>query len=160
MKKAEEKRQSERAVKRRAFCRAYLETMDPDAAAARCGIEDGDAVLERPITKRELDAMRALRGDVRREDVIRRLAQLAFAPANDAVRLAFLDEPCEDAVRRLDLTAVAECRRNSAGSVELKLIDRVKALTALWEILGTGGENAAAEAFFRALAAPGEGGEA
>ena len=70
----------------------------------------GYAALESKTVQRTLQRMRAVGGDVRREDVIRRLCALAFAPVNDAIRLAYLDDPGEAAVARLDLSPVAEFR--------------------------------------------------
>ena len=64
-------------------------------------------------------------GNICREDVIRRLAELAFGKANDCVRLALEDEPT---VSKLDLSLLSEIKRNEKGTVEIKLIDRLKAL--------------------------------
>ena len=44
---------------------------------------------------------------------------MALARANDAVKLAYCQEPTEDEIRRLDLGAVAEFRRSNLGSVEI-----------------------------------------
>ena len=67
-------------------------------------------------------------GKVTREDVARRLAELAFGKANDCVRLVL-----EDGVdlRRLDLSLLSEVKRNDKGTVEIKLVDRLKALEQL-----------------------------
>ena len=54
---------------------------------------------------------------------------------------------------------MSEFRRNSAGSVEIKFVDRVKALQALYELLGGGMDSEEADAFFRALEEAGAGGE-
>ena len=67
-------------------------------------------------------------GDIRRRDVTRRLAELAFGKANDCVRLALEDDPLLD---RLDLSLLSEVKRNDKGTVELKLIDRLRALEQL-----------------------------
>ena len=53
---------------------------------------------------------------------------MALARANDAVKLAYCQEPTEDEIRRLDLGAVAEFRRSNLGSVEIRFIDRVKGI--------------------------------
>ncbi len=71
---------------------------------------------------------------------------MALARANDAVKLAYCQEPTEDEIRRLDLGAVAEFRRSNLGSVEIRFIDRVKALQALAGMLE--GEGCEAEEFF------------
>lgn len=67
-------------------------------------------------------------GDIRQRDVTRRLAELAFGKANDCVRLALEDDPSLD---RLDLSLLSEVKRNDKGTVEIKLIDRLRALEQL-----------------------------
>ena len=132
----------------RAFCGAYLRTMDPDRAAEAAGYEDGYAALARKNTRRRLEQMREAASEIRREDVLRRLAQLAFGQANDAARLALA--PRETDPAELDLSAVSEFKVTDKGGVEVKLADRVKALATLWELLGDGG-GGGAEALCRAL---------
>ena len=70
-------------------------------------------------------------GEVRRQDVTRRLAELAFGKANDCVRLALEDDPSLD---KLDLSLLSEVKRNDKGTVEIKLIDRLRALEQLAEV--------------------------
>ena len=67
-------------------------------------------------------------GEVGRQDVTRRLAELAFGKANDCVRLAL-----EENVRleELDLSLLSEVRRNDKGTVEVRLIDRLQVLEQL-----------------------------
>ena len=67
-------------------------------------------------------------GKIRRRDVTRRLAELAFGKANDCVRLALEDDPSLD---KLDLSLLSEVKRNDKGTVEIKLIDRLRALEQL-----------------------------
>ena len=67
-------------------------------------------------------------GKLLRQDVTRRLAELAFGKANDCVRLALEDEP---ELGRLDLSLLSEVKRNDKGTVEIKLIDRLRALEQL-----------------------------
>ena len=125
------------------FCRTYLRTMDPEQAAEAVGRRDGFSILGCATVRKRLDRMREdAAGQVRREDVIRRLAQLAFGRANDAVRLAL--RPGEAEVETLDLSAGSEFR------VTDKLVDRVKALEVLWGLLeDEGGHDA--EALYQAL---------
>ena len=85
-------------------------------------------------------------GLVSRQDVIRRLAELAFGRANDCVRLALEDSPD---LGTLDLSLLSEVKRNEKGTVEIRLIDRLRALEQL--ALMTDGENTEAEAFLQAL---------
>lgn len=85
-------------------------------------------------------------GTVTRADVIRRLAELAFGDANDCVRLA-LEEDAP--LRKLDLSLLSEIRRNDKGTVEVRLVDRLKALEQLALLAQAGGEDL--ESFLKAL---------
>lgn len=67
-------------------------------------------------------------GTVSRQDVNRRLAELAFGRANDCVRLALEEAPD---LEQLDLSLLSEVKRNEKGTVEIRLIDRLKALEQL-----------------------------
>ena len=91
-------------------------------------------------------------GEILRRDVTRRLAELAFGKANDCVRLALEDDPSLD---RLDLSLLSEVKRNDKGTVEIKLIDRLRALEQLAAVAGESGEQL--EQFLSAL--QGGGGE-
>lgn len=74
---------------------------------------------------------RIRQGQIRREDVTRRLAELAFGKANDCVRLALEDDP---SLGKLDLSLLSEVKRNEKGTVEIKLIDRLRALEQLAQV--------------------------
>ena len=140
------------------FCRRFLQSMDPQQAAAAVGRTDGFALLGARNVRARLERMReAAAGQVRREDAIRRLAQLAFGGANDAAYLAFHGREAE--IGQLDLSAVAELKVTDKGGVEVKLIDRVRALEALCGLLGEPAtEDAGALCRMLAEAAGGEGG--
>ena len=85
-------------------------------------------------------------GQIRRQDVTRRLAELAFGKANDCVRLALEDDPSLD---KLDLSLLSEVKRNDKGTVEIKLIDRLQALEQLAEFAEE--EKSELDAFLQAL---------
>lgn len=139
----------ERAKQARDFCAAFLRTMDPEQAAEAAGLENGFALLAGKSIRRRLEKMRsAAAGELRREDALRRLAQLAFGRANDAARLAL--SPGEVDPGALDLSAVAELKVTDKGGVEVKLVDRVRALETLCGLLGESG-GAGAEELYRAL---------
>ena len=74
-------------------------------------------------------------GRVSREDVTRRLAELAFGRPNDCVRLALEEMPD---LKELDLSLLSEIKRSEKGMVEIKLIDRLKALEQLAQSTGEG----------------------
>ena len=90
-------------------------------------------------------------GKVSRADVTRRLAELAFGKANDCVRLALEDDP---KLGRLDLSLLSEVKRNDKGTVEIKLIDRLRALEQLAAVAESNGEDL--EQFLKALQGGGE----
>ncbi len=85
-------------------------------------------------------------GSVTRQDVTRRLAELAFGRANDCVRLA-LEERAD--LDRLDLSLLSEVKRNDKGTVEIRLVDRLKALEQL--ALAAGEPQTDLDAFFQAM---------
>ena len=85
-------------------------------------------------------------GDIRRQDVTRRLAELAFGRANDCVRLALEDSPD---LGTLDLSLLSEVKRNEKGTVEIRLIDRLRALEQLAQVAGEDTQDL--EAFLQAL---------
>ena len=99
-------------------------------------------------TKKEEQSLkqRIRGGQIRRRDVTRRLAELAFGKANDCVRLALENDPSLD---KLDLSLLSEVKRNDKGTVEIKLIDRLRALEQL--ALVAEEENSDLEAFLQAL---------
>ncbi len=72
------------------------------------------------------------------------------------VRLAFLEPGNLEVVDRLDLTGVAEFKRNANGALEVKFVDRVKVLAMLRELLDQ--EDGALEAFLDELERPEGGG--
>ena len=83
--------------------------------------------MDRKTGEKELRE-RIRSGKVSRADVTRRLAELAFGKANDCVRLALEDDP---QLGKLDLSLLSEVKRNDKGTVEIKLIDRLRALEQL-----------------------------
>ena len=83
-----------------------------------------------------------------REGAVRRLWELAMAPVNDAVKLAFLREG--DSIDQLDLTGLAEFRRTDKGGVEIRLLDRAAILRDLVVLTDERSGNKMEE-FFRAL---------
>jgi len=85
-------------------------------------------------------------GEVSRQDVTRRLAELAFGRANDCVRLALEEAPD---LQSLDLSLLSEVKRNEKGTVEIRLIDRLRALEQLAAVAKE--ENTGLETFLQAI---------
>jgi len=128
-----------------AFCRAFLRTMDPERAGTEAACGDGFSQLGRQSVQERLEKLRGdLAGQIRREDAVRRLAQLAFADAGDVMKLALNPGGVDPA--ELDLSAVAEFKVTEKG-VEIKLVDRVRALATLCELLESGGSGGAEELY-------------
>ena len=101
--------------------------------------------MKRKHTDKELE-QRILTGKLRKEDVARLLAELAFGRVNDCVKLVLEDNPMVD---RLDLAPLCEVRRNDKGTVEIKLVDRLRALEQLLEL--TEEDTSQMDAFLSAL---------
>ena len=137
---------------RRRFCEGYLRTLDPRRAAEGCGRRNGWELLEDPGVQAELERMREVQaGEIRREDAVRRLAELAFGRANDAVALALSPERERLDARQLDLSAVSEFKVTEKGAVEIRFLDRIKALEALCLLLERQADEEGAEDLIRAL---------
>lgn len=85
--------------------------------------KNGEKALEKRIRS----------GEVSRQDVIRRLAELAFGSANDCIRLVLEERPD---LEELDLSLLREVKRSEKGAVEIKLIDRIQALEQLAAVAG------------------------
>ena len=99
-----------------------------------------------------------VRGDffVRRipdaKTVMRYVAELAEARANDAARLMLAGDMDKEELDGLDLRLVTELKRGANGGVEIRLLDRLKVLQFLAELTGAGDKTGSgAENFFRAL---------
>ena len=98
--------------------------------------ENGEKARNRRIQK----------GAVERQDVIRRLAELAFGKVNDCVRLVLEENPD---LETLDLSLLSEVKRSDKGAVEIRLIDRLRVLEQLTQM--TGESQTDLEVFLRAL---------
>ena len=112
----------------RRYAGAFLRTMDPVLAGRAIGQEREDFSRDKGVLA-ELEAQRrALDGQIRREDVVRRLGELAFGRPNDCVRLVLEEKP---EVEKLDLSLLSEIKRSEKGALELKLLDRLAVLEQL-----------------------------
>lgn len=85
-------------------------------------------------------------GAVSRQDVRRMLAELACGKVNDCVRLALEEQPD---LEKLDLRLLGGVKRNDNGTVEVKLIDRLKILEQLAEVAEE--DRSGMEAFLKTL---------
>lgn len=139
------------SAQQKRFCRMYLRTMDPQKAAEAVGYPDGFALLREKSIQDRLETMRTvLSAQILREDVIRQLSELAFGRTNSAVELALSPQEAGPDLQNLDLSAVAEMKVTEKGGMEIKFIDRIRALEVLCGLLG-GQTGSDADAFFQAL---------
>ena len=83
---------------------------------------------------------RMLKRELTREDVAKRLVELAYGPANDCVKLVLEAEPEVDG---LDLSLLRQVKRSERGAIEVELVDRLAALKQLGEMLGARGSEGA-----------------
>ena len=129
------------ADQRRRFARAYLKTMDPEAAAKAARVLNPGAILARQEVQEEIQTQKKQWFQtLGQEDIARRVAELAFGRSNDCVKLALEKEPDLD---RLDLSLLAEIKKNDKGAVEIKMVDRMKALEYLAGMLEKAGPDGA-----------------
>lgn len=85
-------------------------------------------------------------GSIQQKDILRRLGELAFGRANDCVKLVMEENPN---LEELDLSLLSEVKRNDKGTVEVRLIDRLRAVEMLSAAMG--GQEGEMEAFLQAL---------
>lgn len=86
-----------------------------------------------------------------REDVLREMLDFALCPANDALRLT-KEEGLS--AQGLNLNALTEFKQLGNGGVEMKFVDRLRALESVMQHLQAGEEDKN-EAFLQALRLPG-----
>ena len=90
--------------------------------------------------------LRIRSGSIQKKDILRRLGELAFGRANDCVKLVMEENPN---LEELDLSLLSEVKRNDKGTVEVRLIDRLRAVDMLSAAMG--GQEGEMEAFLQAL---------
>ena len=75
-----------------------------------------------------------------REQILKRMWQLANAGAGDAVKLASFPQEEWSGLDGLDLDALTEFKRGSNGVIELKFADRARLLERLLDAVDRSGE--------------------
>jgi hypothetical protein len=90
-------------------------------------------------------------GKLTKTDIARRLAELAFGKANDCVKLVL---GTDVDVEGLDLSLLTELKRNDKGTLEVRLVDRLKALEQLANFAEDEGTDL--ESFLQAMQGSGE----
>ena len=90
-----------------------------------------------------------MREEDKREQVIMEgYEKLAFGDICDPIRLLFCEEVSPRALKKMDLSSVAEIKRPKGGGMEIKFVDRLKALQCMEAFMGA---NRADGGFYEAL---------
>ncbi len=143
------------------FCRQFIRTRTAREAALAAGYTSAFAkkkaafLLDDPLIMQEIlrlekeEQTKSLKGQVTAG-----LIRAALGDIGDAVKLLVLsDEELLSSAEKLDLFCVTEIKRPKGGGIEIKLIDRIKALTALQEICNEDGHLTDESGFLTALEA-------
>ena len=80
--------------------------------------------------------------ELEREEILQALGKIALSNPNDAIALAL--NPKTRGVKGLDLWGVSEFKQGKDGNIELKFVDRVKAMDLLLANLSGGEDGMAA----------------
>lgn len=108
------------------------------------------AVQEQGARRVYLEGMRQVRRCKSREEIIQYLEKLVFYRPNDGIRIAFTDEPSD--LKNCHLEGISEFKRYANGTVEMKFLDRLKALELLVRLQGEPeAEGGGLEAFLSAV---------
>lgn len=85
-----------------------------------------------------------------RDEILKKMCDIAQVKVNDAVRLAYLSAEQADELAELDLSALTEFKRSPSGAVEIKLADRLAVLEKVLELL-EGDKPSGGEQFLQAF---------
>jgi len=145
-----------------AFCRLYLKTRQAEEAALNAGYpalfarRKASALMNSPLIRDEIKRLKQQENaEGLRSKAAAGLIRAALGGVNDAVKL-FSFEPAEfaDKTAQLDLFCVSEIKLPKTGGLEIKFLDRVKALDALCRFSqAEDGSEADKSGFFAALSA-------
>lgn len=142
--------------RRAAFCRWYLALGNVREAAVRAGCSpdsaaaDGMQMLSSAWCRRYLTQLAAQPPLPLQQLVTAGLVRLAFGDANDAAKLVFAEKISPEELRGLDLFHVTGIKCDKNG-IEIRLADRLSAMTKLLECAGAADSAAAAAALMQAL---------
>ena len=90
--------------------------------------------------------------ELKKEELLSAVAEIAFGKTNDIVRLAFLDpDESELYIDNLDLRLLSEVKRSGTGAIEIKLMNRLDAMRLLLAELDSESGKKGTESFLRAM---------
>ena len=125
--------------KEKRFCRLMTVCADPVKAARDAGfVRPEDAAFDMLEREEIVGEIRRLCGNMRsvyEDTAVCGLYRLAYGGVSGALPLLYRDGLSEKELSALDLTNVSEIKKTDKG-IEIKFCDRVKAVSALIEVLG------------------------
>ena len=138
------------------FCYFCAELGNPREAAVRAGYPAGKAdrcaasLLQKKEVRELIDEYAQIGIQNHFSSVRKGLERIAFGSANDAVSLLLSEEdPNMEKLAALDLFCVSEIKKLKGGGIEIKLADRLKAMTLMDRY--TGDADAQACSLYKAL---------
>ncbi len=145
--------------KERLFCYHYYTLRNLKEASIKAGynpkIAENTAIR---LIQREDIRQLILSFDLEKEkkqlekDVIAILKRIAFNPLQDSINLLFLNEDdAKEKISELDLFCVSEIKKPKDGSLEIKFMDRYRALEKLLEISNSDNGAQTLQSLYKAL---------
>ncbi len=124
----------------------------PDEKAYRYGMQ----ILRHPkaakFISNTLGTLTEMSGNIVRSQ----LDRIVTGRVNDAVALAFADEPLTaEQIARLDLDCISEIKHPKGGGCEIKFTDKLKAIESLHQISNSVNTNETAQSFLDAIRSAG-----
>lgn len=118
------------------FCINYANCMDAEQAAISAGyrknpLQKGQGLLSRSDIADEIARICDTYERVQSYAQILGYSRLAFGDIADTVALLYMDKPSKEQLSNMDLFMVSEIKKLKDGAMEIKFVDRLKALEKL-----------------------------
>jgi len=127
--------------KERLFCDYYSKTRSSREAAFKAGYRIlPERAAEKLMSRKDIREMISQLDEMRKAktaDISAGLRRAAFGSIADAIRLMFDENLNPEELDGLDLFCVSEIKRPKGGGMEIKFIDRLKALEKLQSLAET-----------------------
>lgn len=120
----------------RAFCTFYAYSGDSASAARQAGLGPdfrlcGERLLADSAVAAEIERQFSRRKALLSQLAVTGYQRLAFGNITDALQLLYTDCPDRETLAALDLFMVSDIKRGKDGVLEIKFVDRLKALDRL-----------------------------
>lgn len=129
-------------IKEKLFCKFYFSYQNPQEAAIKAGYSKINAqkkahkLLNKPEIQEELKKLKnELDNNQLTNWAIVILKRIIFCTPNDTINLALTHENLtEQQIEKLNLFQISEIKKLKDGTLEIKFIDKLKAVACLMEI--------------------------